>query len=281
MSVLPDLGDIERRPVRVLHEQVSDHTTLVIRGLSVVVLLGFWWFVALFFEALIFPGPRPVFEKMVQIVLHERFFFHLSRTLFRVVAAFAIALLLSATVGILMGLDETAEQFFETFVLVGLTIPALAVAVITLLVLGFTETGGIVAIVIVITPPMTENVWEGTKNLDPDLIKMGQVFDANRTMLLTDIVLPQLVPYLLAATRFGLGIGWKIAVIVEWFGVGGGIGEQLRNAFDLFSLTGVMAWTLSFVVVMAILEFGVIKRVERHLTRWQAEDVSRPSFRQT
>lgn len=281
MSVLPDLGDIEVRPGRLVHEQVSDRTTLVMRGLSVVVLLGIWWFIALFFDALIFPGPRPVFEEMVQIVLHERFLFHLSHTLFRVVAAFAIALLISSTVGILMGLDETAEEFFETFVLVGLTIPALAVAIITLLVLGFTETAGIVSIVIVITPPMTENVWEGTKNLDPDLLKMGQVFEADREMLLTDIVLPQLVPYLLAATRFGLGIGWKIAVIVEWIGLGNGIGQKLRDSFDVFSLTGVMAWTLSFVLVMAILEFGVIKQVERHLTRWQAEDVSHPSFPQT
>lgn len=278
MSVLPDTEDIEFRPLQRLPDRASDRSTLAIRALSVVVLLGIWWFVALFFDAIIFPGPRPVFEKMVHIVLHERFFFHLYHTLFRVIAAFAIALLLSTTVGIFMGLDETAEKFFETFVLVGLTVPALAVSIIVLLMVGFTDVAGILAIVIVIAPPMTENVWEGTKNLDPDLIKMAQVFEADRTMLLTDVVLPQLVPYLLAATRFGLGIGWKIVVIVEWIGLGNGIGQKLRDSFDVFSLTGVMAWTLSFVLVMAILEFGVIKQVERHLTRWQVEDVSRPSL---
>lgn len=281
MSVLPDTKDIEFQPLRLLRNQVAARPTLAIRAFSVVALLGLWWFVALFFDALIFPGPRPVFEETVNIVLHERFFFHLFRTLFRVIAAFAIGLLLSATVGILMGLDETAEKFFETFVLVGLTVPALAVSIIVLLMIGFTEVAGILSIVIVITPPMTENVWEGTKNLDPNLIKMGQVFEADRRMMLTDVILPQLVPYLLAATRFGLGIGWKIAVIVEWIGLGNGIGQKLRDSFDVFSLTGVMAWTLSFILVMAILEFGVIKQVERHLTGWQAEDVSRPSLFQT
>lgn len=257
--------------------RLRDLPAAATRGSSLLVLGGLWWVVSLFFEPLVFPGPWPVLVEMADIVRNERFVFHLSRTLFRVVGAFVVALVLASTVGILMGVDETAERFFETFVLVGLTLPALAVSIIVLLVVGFTEAAGILAIVIVITPPMTENVWEGTKNLDPDLIKMGQVFRADRRMMLTDVVLPQLSPYLLAATRFGLGIGWKIAVIVEWVGLGSGIGQKLRDSFDLFSLTGVMAWTLSFVVVMAALEFLVLKRVEAHLTRWQPAETSRTS----
>ncbi|WP_049935548.1 ABC transporter permease [Haloplanus natans] len=264
-------------PLRWLRELDARYPAVATRGLSVLVLLGCWWVVALFFEPLVFPGPWPVLLETVHIVRNERFLFHLSRTLLRVVGAFGIALLLATLVGILMGVDETAERFFETFVLVGLTVPALAVSIIVLLVMGFNEGAGIVAIVIVITPPMTENVWEGTKNLDADVIKMGQVFGATRRMMLRDVVLPQLAPYLLAATRFGLGIGWKIAVIVEWIGLGTGIGQKLRDSFDLFSLTGVMAWTLSFIVVMAGLEFLLIKRIEAHLTRWQPDETSRRS----
>jgi NitT/TauT family transport system permease protein len=265
------------RPLRWLRALDARYPAVATRGLSVLVLLGCWWFVALFFEPIVFPGPWPVLLETVHIVRNERFFFHLSRTLLRVVGAFGIALLLSALVGILMGVDETAERFFETFVLVGLTVPALAVSIIVLLVLGFNEGAGIVAIVIVITPPMTENVWEGTKNLDADVIKMGQVFGATRRMMLRDVVLPQLAPYLLAATRFGLGIGWKIAVIVEWIGLGTGIGQKLRDSFDLFSLTGVMAWTVSFILVMVGLEFLLIKRVEARLTRWQPDETGRRS----
>lgn len=268
-------------PLRWLRELDARYPAVATRGLSVLVLLGCWWVVALFFEPLVFPGPWPVLLETVHIVRNERFLFHLSRTLLRVVGAFGIALLLATLVGILMGVDETAERFFETFVLVGLTVPALAVSIIVLLVMGFNEGAGIVAIVIVITPPMTENVWEGTKNVDPALSKMARVFRADRRMWLGDVLLPQLVPYLLAATRFGLGIGWKIAVIVEWIGLGNGIGGKLRDAFDVFSLAGVMAWTLSFVLVMFVLEFAVIKRVERRLTRWQGGEVGRSSARQT
>ncbi|WP_338739008.1 ABC transporter permease [Haloplanus salilacus] len=268
------------RTLRWLRELDSRCPTVGTRGLSILALLGLWWFVALFFQPLVFPGPWPVLLETVHIVRNERFVFHLSRTLFRVVGAFIVSLLLASIVGILMGVDETAERFFETFVLVGLTIPALAVSIIVLLVMGFNEVAGIVAIVIVITPPMTENVWEGTKNLDAELIKMGQVFGANARMMLSEVVLPQLAPYLLAATRFGLGIGWKIAVIVEWIGLGNGIGQQLRDSFDLFSLTGVMAWTLSFILVMAGIEFLIVKRVEARLTRWQTDDMSHPSLLQ-
>jgi NitT/TauT family transport system permease protein len=261
--------------------RVAGGETLAIRLLSLASLVAVWWLVAAFFPALVFPGPVRVAGRMWEVVLEERFLFHLAYTLWRVVAAFVVSLLLATTVGILMGLDRRTERFFETFVLVGLTLPALAVSIIVLLVVGFTELGGILAIVVVVTPPMTENVWEGTKNVDPALSKMARVFRADRRMWLGDVLLPQLVPYLLAATRFGLGIGWKIAVIVEWIGLGNGIGGKLRDAFDVFSLAGVMAWTLSFVLVMFVLEFAVIKRVERRLTRWQGGEVGRSSARQT
>lgn len=253
----------------------SPRRSHLVRAGSLVTFLGLWWAVSLFYDPLFFPGPGPVFERVVEILLKENFFGELSRTLLRVLVAFTVALSLAIVVGLVMGLSETGERFFETFVIVGLTMPAVAVTVIMLMVLGMNNVAAVATIVFVITPLMTENVREGAKNVDYRLVEMAEVFNPSRTAVVRSVVLPQLVPYVLAATRFGLGAAWKIVVIAEFFGLGDGIGARINEAFELFSLTGVLAWTLSFVVLMAVIEFTLIKAAERRLTAWRGTDADR------
>ena len=260
---------------RTLERLPSFRRSHLVRACSIVAFLGLWWIVSLFYDPFFLPGPRAVFADVAYIVRYDDFFTHLAETLTRVMIAFGIGLVSAVAIGIVMGVSETGEQFFETFVIVGLTMPAVAVTVIMLMALGMNDVAAIATIVFVITPMMTENVWEGTKNVDRDLVQMAQVFNPSRRVMLRSVVLPQLVPYVLAASRFGLGAAWKIVVIAEFFGLGDGIGYKINEAFQLFSLSGVLAWTLSFVFLMTIIEFGVIKRAEKRLTRWRGEESER------
>ena len=256
-----------------IREQLpSLRRSYVVRAASIVVFVTLWWSLSLFYDPLFLPGPRLVAADIVRIVRYEDFLYHLSQTLTRVVVAFGIALPLALVVGISMGLSRTGEQFFETFVIVGLTMPAVAVTVVMLMILGMNDTAAIATIVFVITPLMIENVWEGTKNIDRGLVEMAEVFNPSQLVVLRSIVLPQLAPYVLAATRVGLGAAWKIVVIAEFFGLGDGIGARINEAFELFSLSSVLAWTLSFVALMTLIEFGLIKRAERRLTRWRGDE---------
>jgi NitT/TauT family transport system permease protein len=228
--------------------------------------------ISLFYEPLFLPGPVPVFEQAVGILLYENFLTELSLTLFRVVVAFGISLCLAVVLGLIMGLSKTGEQFLETFIIVGLTMPAVAVTIVMLMMLGMNNTAAVATIVFVITPLMTENIWEGTKDIDRELVEMAQVFNNSRWPMFRAVILPQLIPYILAAARFGLGAAWKIVVIAEFFGLGTGIGSRINEAFELFSLSGVLAWTLSFVVLMTVIEFTIIKTAERRLTQWRDEN---------
>jgi NitT/TauT family transport system permease protein len=84
-------------------------------------------------------------------------------------------------------------------------------------------------------------------------------------------VVPQLLPYIMAAARYGLGIIWKITVLVELLGLSSGVGYMLHYWFQLNNMAQVFAWTVFFTIVMLFLELGVLKRVERHLFAWRPE----------
>lgn len=244
---------------------------LGINILSIALFIAVWGVISLFYADILIPGPLTVVDRMVEIYTQDRFFYHFKWTFFRVIAGFLTALIAATAIGIAMGTTETGQALFEVWILIGLSIPALAIGMIALMLLGLSELAAVAAIFATILPFITENMWVGTENLDRELIRMGRAFEVSTWSMITEIVLPQLVPYLLAATRYGLGLAWKIAVIVELLGMGNGIGFKITESFELFDTSGVVAWTLSFAIVMMFIEFGIIAPLENYLTDWQVD----------
>ena len=70
--------------------------------------------------------------------------------------------------------------------------------------------------------------------------------------------------------RNGLAIIWKIVLVVEFLGRSDGVGFQIHLYFQIFETGYVLAYALSFVVVMLIIEYGVIGVMERRAVRWRA-----------
>ena len=66
----------------------------------------------------------------------------------------------------------------------------------------------------------------------------------SRWKRLRHVVLPQLSPYLAAASRSGLSLVWKIVLIVELLGRPNGVGFEIGVAFQLFDVTRILAYAL-------------------------------------
>jgi NitT/TauT family transport system permease protein len=81
--------------------------------------------------------------------------------------------------------------------------------------------------------------------------------------------LPQLTPYLFGSARNGLSIIWKIVLVVELLGRSNGVGFQIGNYFHFFDITGILAYTLAFSLVIFGVEALLLRPLERHLNRWR------------
>lgn len=233
------------------------------------ILLAVWQILSLFYPPTYLPGPLAVFQEMEKIFVSGEFAVHMFWTLARVLIGLGISFVVALVMGVLMGLSDFWETAMDGPVLVGLAIPGLAWAVVGLMLFGLSEKTQIFAIFMVVTPILAVNIWEGTKALDRKLVEMAFVFKANRRMVVRSVVLPQLIPYSLAAVRFGLALAWKTVVIAETFGASTGIGFKIIESRELLSMKGVLAWTLSFTVVMIALEFMLLKPIEGRLTVWR------------
>ena len=83
------------------------------------------------------------------------------------------------------------------------------------------------------------------------------------------MVLPQLAPFFLVASRTGLALIWKIVLVVELLGRSDGIGYAIQVFFQLFDIRRLIAYALAFVAVVLAVEWGILQPLERRLARWR------------
>jgi NitT/TauT family transport system permease protein len=100
---------------------------------------------------------------------------------------------------------------------------------------------------------------------------MAQVFRFSRYARLRFVLLPSITPFLLSGIRLSFSLAWKVIVLVELFGMSDGVGYQLNSEFGAQNVAGVIAWTIIFWAVMAVIEFGLMGMLEKRLTGWRRE----------
>ena len=240
---------------------------------SAVSFVAFWWVAALVAAgagfANILPSPRVAWDAAVTLAREGEISRHLPLTLWRVFAGFVIAELLGIVIGTAMGLSHRLETLMDGWVMILLTIPSLAYAIFALLAFGLSETAIITAIAATTLPYVVVNIWSGVKAVDAGLLEMARVFRVGRRRTLWNVVLPQITPYIFSSSRYGIGIAWKIAVVVELMGASRGVGYMLNFSFGLFSMPHVLAWTAIVVVVMLFIELVVIRLIEERVLAWR------------
>jgi NitT/TauT family transport system permease protein len=239
------------------------------RAISVALVVLAWAALARVFPPQFLPGPARVARTILGLLGEPATYAHLAATGRRIAAGFVLSMVAGAAVGILMGARRRAEAFLDLWVVVGLTVPAPAWAMVCVMLFGLSEAGAVVAIVLLVAPFVAVNAWEGVKAMDPGLVEMARVFRFSRRALLRQVVLPQLAPFLLAAARYGFGLAWKVVVIVEMIALGDGVGWALTAAFRSFEMYAVLAWTAIFVGAMLALEAWGLRAVEAKVTAWR------------
>jgi NitT/TauT family transport system permease protein len=187
-------------------------------------------------------------------------------------AGFGVAVLIGAPVGYLMGRYNYWKAFFLDGVTVAGTIPALTYAVLSLIIFGLSNLGPVLAVALVSTPYVALNVAEGIRGVDQNLVRMSQAFGRSPQQIRRDVFVPTIVPYLFAAVRMSFAVAWKVEALTEVFGGTNGVGFQIRTEYQLFDITGVIAWMALFIVFMLLIERLLLRKLERRVLAWRPEE---------
>ena len=246
-------------------------TEVWLGGLSVLLLLALWQGAAMALASRFLPSPVVVAGHILFLARDGHLIADFGITLVRAVCGFIIAMALGTAIGIGLGRSRLADRLFLNWVVVGMNLPAIVIAILCYIWLGLNDTALILAVVLNKTPIVITNIRQGVLSFDPAFDEFAAAYRLSRRDRFRHIQVPQLVPYLLTAARTGLSLVWKIVLVFEIIGADSGVGFRVSLFFQFFDLKGILAYTAVFVGIVMTLEHLAIGPLERRLLAWRAD----------
>lgn len=235
-------------------------------------LLGFvalWALVAALLHSDKLPTPVAVAAFIVKDTLHGDMLFNLGMTLWRSVASFFIAMLIGCGLGFALGRQERADEAFMPWVLVLMNTPVLVIAALCYIWFGLSEFSAILAVVLSKFPNNTVILRDGVRAFDPGLDDISKIYRFSFLDRFRHVYLPQAMPFMMAAARSGIGIVWKIVLVVEFFGRSNGVGFEIAKYFSLFEVKEIIGYAVAFSLVMLAVEVLILQPLDNHARRWR------------
>ncbi|MFY8030917.1 MAG: ABC transporter permease, partial [Devosia sp.] len=134
--------------------------------LSVAVGLLAWQAIAMAFPGRLFPAPSAVALEIWRLATTGPLLADLGKTLTRVAIGFVVAMLLGTALGLLLGRNRTLDRLAAPWLVVGLNLPAIVLAIALYIWLGLSEFALILAVVLNKLPLVAVTLREGVRALD-------------------------------------------------------------------------------------------------------------------
>ncbi len=215
------------------------------------------------------PAPADAAVNLWQEFGRGEVFGNFATTLVRFFAGVAVAAVIGITVGLLVGLSKLWRAALSDIVLVGLSIPAVIWAFLTVMWFGLGWQAPFAATVLAATPFVAVNVSKGVTGISRDLRDMSRAYEVRLKWRIRDLALPAVTGYIVAGVRFGMIIGWNAVLLSEWFGSSSGVGFRARYWYDANRFGGFAAWVVLFIAFIVFIDRQVLERLSRRAFSWR------------
>ena len=239
-------------------------------SLSIGFFVAFWAIVAAIVRSSNLPAPWDVLLFIIQDIRYGDMLYEIGMTLWRAVAAFVIAMAFGGALGFVFGRSRRADEAFMPWILVLMNTPVLVIAVLCFIWFRTNETSAILAVVLAKFPNNTVIIRDGVRAFDPGLDDIAVLYRFSFLKRFRHIHLPQAMPFVIAAARSGIGIVWKIVLVVELFGLSSGVGFEISKYFGLFEVKEIIGYSVAFSLVMLAVEVLVLQPLDDNARRWRS-----------
>ena len=157
--------------------------------------------------------------------LHQR----IGQSLKVLAQGFLLACLLAVPLGILCGTFDFFSKLIEPFVDFMRYMPAPAFGALMVAIFGLAEAPKVSIIFIGVFFNMLLVAANTTRTVDVSLLEAAQTLGAGRRALVTQVVVPGILPTLYNDLRISLGVAWVYLTIAELIGEMSGISEFINQ----------------------------------------------------
>ncbi|HVO03377.1 MAG TPA: ABC transporter permease subunit, partial [Candidatus Cybelea sp.] len=109
---------------------------------------------------------------------------------------------------------------------------------------------------------------EAIRNVPETYVRAARTLGASRWMVYRTVMIPAIVPAMVASLRYAVAISWGLLVAAEYTGSRNGLGYQMIARQQYLDTAGILAIVFIF-SALAIASDRFIRLGLRHITRWQ------------
>jgi NitT/TauT family transport system permease protein len=228
-----------------------------------------WSLLSWRYGAYVLPSPRAVLVGLGEVVRSGEVWKHTAASLSRIVVGFGAAVVVSVAMGLGAFLWRPVRTVVHDLVTVLNATSVFVWIVISLIWFGLSTWAPIFTTFMITLPVVASNLVEGVAGVDRRLLEMSDVYRLSGRRKFTAIVVPSIVPYLIAGMKVGFGLALKVSVIAEIFGVTSGIGYIMNYSREILATQMVFVWALVMIVIMMLTDKLLFDAASRRLTRWR------------
>lgn len=206
------------------------NTSLIVTSIALPLLV--WWTVTTFgnIDPKFLPSPAKVLEAFLRLWSTRELLKDTVASLWRVGVGFLFAAIVSIPVGVLMGSFPSIRALLEPLFGLMRYMPAPAFIPLLILYLGIGEEPKITLIFIGVFFFNSLMVMDTVKFVPKDLIEATYMLGGTRWEVLTQVILPHVLPGILDACRINLAAAWQLVIVSELIAATEGLGRRISVA---------------------------------------------------
>lgn len=206
----------------------------------------------------VLPSPFAVLKAMAELMQHGLLIRYCVASLFRVTWGFALATVCAVPLGLAIGALPRVEIALQPVMQILRPLSPLAWIPIAILWFGVGDMAAIFLLFLGCFFPLLTLTVNAVHTIPAIYLEAGRNFGLGGASLAYQVVLPSIMPQLLAGLRLTLGVAWLVVVAAEMIAVNSGLGFLIvdaRNAGNRYDL--VVAGMIAIGVIGLLLDRGM------------------------
>lgn len=191
-------------------------------------------------------------------------------TLTEVLLGLAIALAAGAGGAVAMHLFRPLREAAYPLLVASQAIPIVVLAPLFVLAFDYGIGPKLAIVALICFFPITVNLLDGLRSVDPELLKLMRSLGASRFATLWKVELPSSLPFLFSGLRVAATVSVIGAVFGEWAGAEDGLGRLVLLGNNQLQTPRVYAGVV-ILTLMAVALFALVTLLERAAVPWKRQ----------
>jgi len=192
-------------------------------------------------------------------------------TLYEVLLGLAVSIAAGLLFAVAMHLNRTLREAAYPLLVASQAIPIVVLAPIFVLAFDYGIGPKIAIVALICFFPITVNVLDGLRAVDPGHLKLMRSYGASRLRTLRSVELPAALPSFFSGLRIAASVSVIGAVFGEWAGADEGLGRLVLRGNDELQTPRVYAGIL-ILTLMAVALFSLASLAERLACPWNRDE---------